>query len=316
MLFTELKRHILARRFDFGYCIYGNDAYLRKSAEDMFKGIVTDFPELNVSVFVDETDAQKIVEACEILPMMSEYRLVLVYNFKGDASKLIKYASFPSPSTVLTFIYDSAIESIGKLLPKLTIVDCKKLDKEMLNKWIASHVVALGSKITVEGADTLIEYCNNDLSRISTECDKLIGFKNTETITKADVTALVTADNEYKMYFLTSAISKRENEKVAEVLNSFVLSGTKVSSLISLIYNHFRKMLYCAITPAYSDMAHDLEIDNPKALYAIQSQAQKFKPIKLKKVCDACHKADADYKSGKITEKMALETVIYTALNV
>ena len=83
--------------------------------------------------------------------------------------------------------------------------------------------------------------------------------------------------------------------------------------LIGMLYSHFRRLLYTAITPQYDRMPADLGVKE-FAVRKAKEQAGKFTPKKLKKICDGLQETDFDIKSGRITDKVALELTVLRAL--
>ena len=61
------------------YCFYGPEAYIRRSAVAKLreKVLMPGLEDMNETVLSAPT-AQQIIESCETLPMMSDYRLIIV----------------------------------------------------------------------------------------------------------------------------------------------------------------------------------------------------------------------------------------------
>lgn len=71
------------------YLLYGNERFLLdKAVEELKDNILTGFPEINLSVFEDDTfEITNLVNACSSLPFCGEKRLVLVKDYSGLVSK-------------------------------------------------------------------------------------------------------------------------------------------------------------------------------------------------------------------------------------
>ena len=82
-----------------------------------------------------------------------------------------------------------------------------------------------------------------------------------------------------------------------------------------MLYAHFRRLLYVAITPYYERMPSDLGVKE-YAVKKAKEQAARFTPLKLKKICDILQSADYGIKSGKMTDKTALELTVLRALGM
>lgn len=314
MQFTELKQHLHAQQPLPAYLIVGEDAFLRKSAADMFKALVTDMPELNLSVLNAPDTPDEILQAAESLPLISPLRVVLVYDYKGDMAKVLRYLENPCPTSVLVFVLPSLTSAFSKAAAKLMPVECERLSPALLGRWIAASAAEKGCAVTQEAADTLIAYCDRNLTRIAGELEKLCAYRMNGTVSAQDVRDLVTADAEVKIYELSDALGRKQSARVASVLTSLLQDGTPVVSLMGMLYAHFRRLLYCSITPPSAEMAADLGVKE-FAVKKAKEQAAKFSPKRLKKICDSFHKADADFKSGKITDRNALDLFILETLH-
>lgn len=313
MKFIELKRHLKTQLLP-SYVLAGDDSYLMQLASEMLYSLVTELSELNISRFSGDTPAEEIVAACEGYPIMSDRRIVAVTDFLGAPEPLLKYLSRPNNCTVLLFIQNSLTSNLTKILPLSEVVDCARLEEEVIVKWIAQNIEGSGTLISSNGATLLIKYCNRFLSRVDGELKKLISYKSGGTIESADVQEMVSPDIEYKIFELSEALVNKDGEKVTNVLNS-LSATTQITSFMGLLYAHFRRLLYCAInkdTP--ENLATALSVKEYAVKIAIR-QAKMFSPVRLKKICDSFHKADFDFKSGLITDNLALETFIFSVLN-
>ena len=106
----------------------------------------------------------------------------------------------------------------------------------------------------------------------------------------------------------------RQSQKAAAVLKNMLESGVSPLLLLSMLYGHFRRLLYVSITPGYERMPADLGVKE-YAVRKAKEQASRFTPVKLKKICDSLQEADYDVKSGKMNDKTALELAVFKALS-
>ena len=314
MQFLELKRHIKEGELHPAYIVTGEDAFLRLSAVNMFRGIAGSMPDFNLCELTAPDTGIAITDACNALPLMNPYRVVLVHACKTDLSAVDKYLDAPSPSTVLVFVCEKPDASFSKLLKKLTAVECNKLDRGTALNWIVPKTKEHGASITRQAAELLIDYCALDMARISSELQKLCAYRFGGVVEEADVRALVSATLDFKIYELSEAVANKQAKKAAQVLQSLGEGGTAPVALLGMLYSHFRRLLYVAVTPSYERMATDLGVKD-YAVKKAQQQAARFSARRLKAICDSLHKADYDFKTGKIGDQTALELVVLRALD-
>ncbi len=313
MLFSELKKHLQAEKTEPAYFVTGEDAFLTASALNMFRALAEPMPDFNLSELNSPESCSDIIEACESLPLGADRRVVIVRGCKADMSGIAKYLQNPCPTTVLVFAAEKPEKNFSQIMNKLAVVDCAKLDKRTVLKWIAQNTQKFGSSITESAAALLIEYCAGDMSRISAELSKLCSYRYGGIIGEEDVAALTAPTLDFKIFALSETVASKQPKKAALVLKNLTESGASPVMLLGMLYAHFRRLLYAAITPPYERMAFDLGVKD-YAVKKAKEQAARFTPAKLKKICDSLQEADYNVKSGKITDKTALELVVLRAL--
>lgn len=314
MLFSDLKKHIRSGELFPAYLVTGEDAFLVAGALSMFRALAEPMPDFNLSELTAPESAAAIVEACECLPLGADRRVVIVSQCKTDLGPIAAYLQNPCPSTVLVFCAEKPENNLSKLMAKLTIVDCAKLDKSTVRAWIAAKSSAFGASITAAAADLLIEYCASDMSRVSAELQKLCAYRTDGVVSDADVAALVAPTLDFKIFALSEAVAAKQSQKAAVILKSLVESGVSPVMLLGLLYAHFRRLLYVSVTPPYDRMAADLGVKE-YAVKKAKEQATRFTPVRLKRICDWLQAYDYDVKSGKMTDKNALELIVLQSLS-
>lgn len=313
LLFSDLKKHLQTGNSEPAYFVTGEDAFLLQSALNMFRALAEPMPDFNLNELNSPESSAVITEACESLPLGADKRVVIVRGCKADMSGVLKYLENPCPSTVLVFVSEKPEKNFAQIMSKLTVVDCSKLDKRTVLKWIAQNTAKFGSSITESAAALLIEYCAGDMSRISAELSKLCSYRYGGVIGEEDVAALTAPTLDFKIFALSETVASKQPRKAALVLKNLTESGASPVMLLGMLYAHFRRLLYVSITPPYERMAADLGVKD-YAVKKAKEQSARFTPAKLKKICDSLQEADYDIKSGKITDKTALELVVLRAL--
>lgn len=315
LLFSELKKHIQSGDLYPAYLVTGEDSFLVTSAVRMFRALAGPMADFNLSELTSPESARDIIEACESLPLGEGRKVVTVSEFKGDCSPVASYLDKPNPSTVLVFITEKPDNNLSKLLAKIAVVECTKLERRTVLSWIAVNTKELGSSITEAAANLLVDYCALDMSRISTELAKLCSYRPEGVINEEDVVDMIVPTLDYKIFALSEAVALRQPKKVAMVLSNLLDSGVSVMSLMGMLYANFRRLLYVSITPQYDRMASDLGVKE-YAVRKSKEQASHFTAKKLKKICDNLQQADYDIKSGRMNDRTALELAVLEALTV
>ncbi|MBE5731280.1 MAG: DNA polymerase III subunit delta [Clostridia bacterium] len=309
MKFIELKKH-LSQQKDACYLLSGDDPFVLSSAIKAFEAIV-ELPEMNL-IRLESPTAADIVNAALVFPMMSPFRLIVVEKFEKDAEELKKYLLSPSETTVIVIVSPTVTKNLSGI-PALTVVDCSRLDGSVILSYIARECNSGGVNISQPAAQLLIDSCNRFMSRISVELKKLIAYKKSGVISSEDVAKLVNADPEYKVFELGDCLASGKGERALTILDD-MLGGGSVAGVFGIIYKHFRQLLYVAVTQNDDDVRRNLGV-NEYALKRIRAQAKGFSPKQLKSICDRLHKVDSDYKSGLISDKLAITTFALQVVN-
>jgi len=324
MKFIDLKKD-LSVNIRQAYLISGNDRFLCYSAlETIKKALNITMPEMNEVIMAGESvSSQDIARAVSIFPFVDNYRLVQVNDYnaktksKGKEDELLKFFKDPIKESVLVFFNLEGTEALKPYLSHLTHIDCDKLDADTIKSILVAKLKKQGKTIMTKALDKLVLYCNNDMSRISSELDKLICYKEDSVIEELDVDTLVYQDKEYQVFELAEFIAKGEKEKALDLV--FTLSGGGKSgfSILSPLYNNYRRALFVAINKDKTDdqIAALLGV-KPFAIKMVKNQVARFTPKKLKMIVDMLYEADRNIKMGKIKEEVAIKTVTLNILKI
>ncbi len=309
--FVDFKKHVASGAFAPVYAFSGDDEFLVKSALSMLKKRI-DMPELNISVFGDGAAVEAMTAAYSQLPMMSEYRLMIFVVENRSAGEIKRFLEhvrkYPNPATIVACDLSGAPPAIAASFENSEFVDCKRLDKPMVIKWIASNATARGIRISTAAAELLTDYCLGNLTRIDVELDKL-AEAGEGMIEEERVREFVTPDGDYKIYELSDALAKKNTDRTYLIYDSLIVSTPPVV-IIGALYSHFRRLLYAATGKFDRDtLARFLRV-KPYAMEMAMRQAKMYTPVKLKKTVDKLSEIDFAFKSGQTNDRLALDSFI------
>ncbi len=310
MKFQELKKSLDSLQQV--YLIRGSDSFLRQKAVDMIVNRAVKIKDLNLSTFNDEnTDMSSILSACKSIPMMDEYRAVVLRDIavkKVDEVKpLIEYVSKPLQSTIL-IIVDSLNNSVYKKIESTaTLVDCSPLDLPMLAKLVATQLKSFDCTINNDALDKLVEFCNSDYTRINNETIKLANLLGKRgVVTLQHIEENVHREVEYDIFELGKAVSEKNGKKAIAIINQLLERKESPQMLLMLVLSNFRRMFY-----AISSKATNAQIATKLGVkeYSIKIAREvgsKFTPAQLKKILDLGAQLDYQIKAGEMNDKNAL----------
>ncbi|MEG1581809.1 MAG: DNA polymerase III subunit delta [Clostridia bacterium] len=323
MKFIELKKSLQVN-IEQVYLIKGEDRFLCYLALEMVSSRVgCNIPEMNTALLSqDKMLMHDIIENCLIFPFGDDKRLVIVkdYTTKSGAEiqELNKYTSNPASTTVLVFFNPESTETF-KNVKNITIIDCDKLDINLLNSWTESKLLKpFNVSMNSDAKELLFAYCSSDLTRISSELSKLVSYVGDNgNITTQNIKDMVVEDKDYKIFELTDAIAKGNKEKALDILYELNDKEKSSYSILTPLYNHYRRLLYISINNKESlsrlaDYFHIKEF----AVKMMFGQAKNYTQRKLKTIVDLLAKADEDIKSGLMKDETAIFFVVLNILMI
>lgn len=316
MKFVELKSSFVNNLKNI-YVISGDDRFVCFNALGLFeRNFATNLPDFNKIVFDGEVSSSQIVESCFVLPLVDEYRLVIVKDFKAQNTKddvkvFEKYFSLPNTSTILVFFNTTPNDFFSKFSDMVEFVDCNKLDERWLGIWIKQNAKQHSIQIEDSAISKLIVLSNQNLAKISTELMKLASYVGEGgQVGVGLVESLVEEDREYQIFELTEQAGKKNRESVFEILKSILEREKNSAGIVTLLYNHFRKLLNISLSNKLdADLSALLGV-KPYAVKMMRIQVKNFSPKLLRKIVSMLANLEYSIKSGK----MVGENAIYYAV--
>lgn len=304
MKFTEFKSNINNFKNSCFYLFEGQDAFFRERGLDLLKTLYVLEPTLNLATFEGaKLNVEEVVSSLNAYPFMSQKRITLIREFYPDKNGVdfIKSFSLQGYSDSLLVILNEKANENLKKIENVVFVDCNRADINTIVKWIDAQFRKEGKSAEKGAYEKIAEYCLLDMTRISTETNKLISYLGeTNTLTNEDVDLMVSKDTEYKIYELTDFIGNRKNDKALSVIYELLGKGETPHRLISSLYNYFRKLLHLAISDKpLTETANLLGMNEYPAKKAKQ-QSGYFKKKSLKQAVDILTDTDYKIKSGLI----------------
>lgn len=299
------------------YILSGDDYYLYDRAYEMIKKVAgIELEEINLVKFDDENFSMKaLLDSCEVMPLGSERRLILVKNVvkvtEGDKKQLSDYLLSPVENTILViFDYFDKFSSVTDC----ERVDCKRFDTKTALGVIANEFEKRGKQISTEAGQTLLDFCNGYLTRVNCEFDKLAYYDITDPIiSKKMVEELVNKDNDYVVYELTEALGQKNGDKAIKILEKMI----KEQGVLALITNHFRRLFFISISTDMTDNALSSALGVKE--YAIRKQREQvknFSRMQLKKIYSLLEEVDFKIKSGAMLSENALNYLVLSILYI
>ena len=323
--FDELK----AGKVHNVYLFYGPEAYIRKSALAALekKVLMPGLESMNRTV-MSAPSAQAVIESCETLPMMSDYRLIIVQDCallesgkakdEQDSELLAAYLPRVPETTCLVFDVSGTMDKRKKLSRALLAlpgaVSFDTLDDAQLTRWIGQTLRPMGKRMDRAACEALAFTSGRDLTLLHGELEKLASYAGErEEITAQDVERIATHTAECTVFAMVDALSAGKVEEAFALLGVLLSAGEQRIGILAMITRHYRQMMHLCAMQAQrvpqAQAAKTLGIP-PFALTRLSRQVGRRSYDALKASVSLCVQTDYDIKRGALREDAALDRLM------
>lgn len=257
--FKQFKQELKAGSPRSLYVFHGEETYLKEYYfRELKKQLIP--PELEQLNFHPipgkECTLQRLREAVDCLPVMSERTLVAVtdYDLYGGSAEardgLCALLSDLPEDCCLVFYYDLLPFKADARMKKLTsllkekglIVDFARQEPGDLKDWIVRRFKALGHDIAPREAAYLLE-CRGDLMQdLVTEIEKIGAYASCRQVTRADIDAVIIPQLDAAVFQMTDAIARNDFDGAAAVLDSLLGARESAIMILSVVGKYFRQL--------------------------------------------------------------------------
>lgn len=314
------------------YLLYGEEQYLIETA---VKKIKKKFGDLLLGInyiVLDDTNLDDLIPNIEMPAFGYDKKLIIVKNsslFKKDGRKkapteiqerignyISDNLSIINEGVVLVFVQQEADKnSVYDLIERVGIV-CQ-VDLLKPNQ-LVQRLKKVCSLYKVNASDVvlnyLIEVSGTSLQDLINEIRKLIEYVGEGgTISAKDVDLLASKNIESVIWDLTNSIAEKKTDKVLEVLNNLIYKKEPFSVILSVLYNHFKKLYLCKEAVRLNkDVVTALGL-KPNQTFLVpkyKKQVTYFKGNDLRNILEQISSLDYNSKIGNIDAEVGLKSIL------
>jgi len=271
---------------------------------------------------LDFDTLDKALEDLDTYSFLSDKKIIIIKNcFNDNDSKrlehLLKYIDNPNSDNLL-------ILTTKKIDNRLNIVKSlkKSSDIEIISIEVDpyKYAVDLLNGYTIDNSNIrlLVDLCKSDITRLTSECNKLMIYKNDDKeITKNDIESLVIkklGDSNELLFSLIKYIISKDKKQALKTYNELSLYNVDMNSIIGLMASQI-KLTY-QIKLLADDNLNNQDIAarlNLKSIYQVKKIKEYIYNYTYNEIYNFIHKlADIDYKvkSGKMDSLIAIDMLI------
>jgi DNA polymerase-3 subunit delta len=322
------------------YILYGQDDFSLNQAVKEIKAGLGDWEMVATNTTNLEGQHLTLSELrnkCAAAPFLSSHRLVIVDgllgrfevkqsrprsgkgksgNGLGEWEGLASYIKQMSETTVLVLV-DGEVKGQNPLLKKLSplaeVRTFPLLRGRDLKAWIQQRVKAEGGDITPQAVNLLAELIGGDLWAMNGEIQKLLLYSQERPIGEDGVRQLVSHVQEANIFALVDAVAEGRTELAQRILHRLYYEGMAPTYILTMITRQFRLIAQARdLEPGLSrlQIQDRLGLKLSYSLDKTLSQAKLYDFEGVKRAYDKLLETDLAIKTGKYSDKLALELLV------
>lgn len=291
------------------YFFVGEDALKRGVLEDRLRARIARLGDIDFNFQAFDGNRDKVadvISACQTMPFLNDYRLVIVRQAEGfsssDAKALVTYIDDPNATTVLAlsssgFESRSALSKAFSQAPKEAVVDCSIGD---LPNLVRSLATSHGIVIAPAAAAALIDLAGSDTVHLDGELEKLaLAHEGSDPVTVEEVQRFIApiASKDFKPWEFLDALSARDSAKCFRILSG--VDDGELVRLLSLSVGRMKELL--AATSDSCSTASSLAAALGKKDWQVKNHhrwARAVKPEAIERAIVSASETESAMKSG------------------
>ena len=317
----KLNQDIKERTFERVYCLFGEEEYLKRSYKNRLIQAISGDDTMNVNRFVEkDSEITAIIDAAETMPFFADYRLVIVENsglFKREADQLVEYLDRIPDTTIMIFA-ESQMDKRSKLYKKIGTVgyaaEMGRQSEKELQTWILRFLKQENKQISARAMELFLEMAGDDMENIRMELEKLISYVGERTgIMPEDVSAICTPQVSGQIFDMIGAVAARRQQEALRLYYDLLTMKEPPMRILFLIARQFNQLLQVKEAAVKSrDKAVIAKTCGltPYVAGKMISLSGNFSREVLLSYLQLCVQTEEDVKSGRLTDRLAVELLI------
>lgn len=328
--YSGVMRDLTARKFSPIYILMGDEPYFMDKIVDFIAGnvLLPEEQDFNQTiVFGTDVTAAQVVDMAREFPLMAERRVVIVKEAQGlkNLDVLQKYMATPVASTILVLCFKGgkvAQGVINKAKATGVVFESKKKRDYELPEFVTGYLKTHEATIEPKAAAMVAEHIGADLSRLTSELDKLMISlpENDRRVTPEIVEEQIGVSKDFNVFELRNAIVTKNVFKANQIIKYFD-NNPKAGSLyafLPLLFNYFQNLMIAFYAPDRNNEAAIAKFLELKTSWAAKDYLTGMRNYTATKVLNIIHMIkDIDAKSkglGNVsssTGDLAKELIFY-----
>lgn len=317
------------------FCLHGKEFFLVQRAHKRLleKYLDAGTRAFNLTVFSAAALAlADFEEACQSLPMIAAWRVVLVHDAERLGRPLqdwlVTYLDSPNPTTCLVLVFatfDRRQNWVKKLADCAECQEHRPLYERELGPFILSEAKDLGLALDQGAVCLLIDHCGHDLAAIMdtlTRLSILLGptgatvkerVGSVATLSQAQLEDVVVGPAARDVFDLTRALGsmtlgsvtlgERRLIRALKILGNLLDRKEAPLRIMALVARHWRLLAHCQFLS--QSPRHEIARAIGVAPFFVEEyiqQARHYSPLELKHILSSLLTLDHELKSSRVAQ--------------
>lgn len=271
---------------------------------------------------LEEVALANALEDLDTYSFLSSKKVIIIKNIlssltlENEKKHLIKYLENPSSDNLLIMTSDKMdAKTFSKKLKSLKTLEYQKLETNPVS--FAKNILD-GYKISNMDLSYLAELCNNDITKLNSECEKLMMYKiDTREIARKDITNLVVkklGDSNEILFSLAKAIMSKDKRQALKLYNDLKAYQIDANSIIGLMASQMKLVSQIKVLKEKNLNVNQIQQNlNLKSSYQVKKLSEyiySYSYNDIKTFFNRLFDLDYSIKTGKVDSSNAIELLI------
>lgn len=271
---------------------------------------------------LEEVALANALEDLDTYSFLSSKKVIIIKNIlsslalENEKKHLIKYLENPSSDNLLIMTSDKMdAKTFSKKLKSLKTLEYQKLETNPVS--FAKNILD-GYKISNMDLSYLAELCNNDITKLNSECEKLMMYKiDTKEIAREDITNLVVkklGDSNEILFSLAKAIMSKDKKQALKLYNDLKVYQIDANSIIGLMASQMKLVSQIKVLKEknlnVSQIQQNLNLKSSYQVKKLSEYIYSYSYNDIKTFFNKLFNLDYSIKTGKVDSSNAIELLI------
>ncbi len=183
-----------------------------------------------------------------------------------------------------------------------------------LSQWIQERVNAMGSSISKQATNILVENIGGDLYTMSNEVSKLTAYTAGRMIEEKDVRLVVSASREADIFAMVDAVIDRHAGVAEQILERLLQNGVVPQQILALLARQIQMLIQ--VRELKKARRPSAEIQTRLGIFSsfvwdkLSARSEKYTMDKLKTIYQSLLQTDLAIKTGKLEGDLAVNILV------